>query len=84
MADEIFITIEQHWAHFLELDIPPEAPPEQAREMKRAFAAGAISGLQLAVVAMRDKPREDATASLKAHIAGITALVRSGKGSAKT
>lgn len=50
MADPMFTTIEQHWNHFLERDMPADAPPVQVKMMKQAFAAGAISGLQLAVV----------------------------------
>mgnify|MGYP001584061280 FL=1 len=49
MNGPIFTNINQHWAHFLERDIPSDAPDVQVSEMKRAFAAGAISGLQLAI-----------------------------------
>lgn len=48
--DEPFKNINEHWAHFLERDMPTNAPFEQVHEMKRAFAAGAISGVQLAIL----------------------------------
>lgn len=54
MDDPVFTTIQQHWNHFLERDMPPAAPPEQVFMMKQAFAAGAASGLHLAVAANRD------------------------------
>lgn len=74
MIDEpTFVTIAQHWAHFLERDIPPDAPVVQVIEMKRAFAAGAISGLQLAVLCDRSKTPTD---DLRAHIEGITSLLK--------
>lgn len=71
MPDEPFRTIAQHWAHFLERDMAPDAPPVQVMEMKRAFAAGAISGLQLAISTMKSQnPRAD----MDAHIEGIKTL----------
>jgi hypothetical protein len=70
---ELFHTIAQHWAHFLERDIPPNAPDVQVMEMKKAFAAGAISGLQLAVLcSLGDK--EQQIRDLRAHIEGIKTL----------
>lgn len=45
-----FKTIDEHWAHFLERDIPANAPDVQVMAMKRAFAAGAVSGIQLAML----------------------------------
>ena len=53
--EEWFKTIDQHWAHFLERDIPTSAPDVQVHEMKRAFAAGAISGLQLCILCDGDR-----------------------------
>ena len=44
-----FKTIKEHWNPFLERDIHRDAPPVQVMEMKRAFLAGAISGLHLSV-----------------------------------
>lgn len=71
MADDQFHTIAQHWAHFLERDIAPNSPAVQVMEMKRAFAAGAISGLQLAISTMKStNPRAD----IQAHIEGIKTL----------
>jgi hypothetical protein len=71
VAEERFTTIAQHWAHFLERDIPPNAPDVQVMAMKQAFAAGAISGLQLAVETMKSPtPRAD----IEAHIEGIKTL----------
>lgn len=55
MPDEKFTTIEQHWAHYLERDIPAHAEAFQVASMKRAFAAGAMSGLALTVDAMTSK-----------------------------
>lgn len=74
MAEEQFHTIAQHWAHFLERDIPPDAPDVQVIGMKRAFAAGAISGLQLAVLEMKGNLPEKSFANLLAHIEGIKTL----------
>jgi hypothetical protein len=76
MADQQFHTIAQHWANFLERDIPPTAPDIQVMMMKKAFAAGAISGLQLTVLAMKGQPAEKARADLQAHIEGIKNLVK--------
>jgi hypothetical protein len=70
---ELFHTIAQHWAHFLERDIPPNAPDVQVMEMKKAFAAGAISGLQLAVLCcLGDKKQQ--IRDIQAHIEGIKTL----------
>ncbi len=74
MAEVPFITIDQHWAHFLERDIPPNAPDIQVMAMKSAFAAGAISGLQLALLAVHGQPPEKARTDLEAHIEGIKNL----------
>jgi len=70
---ELFHTIAQHWAHFLERDIPPSAPDVQVMEMKKAFAAGAISGLQLAVLC-RLGNKEQQIRDIQAHIEGIKTL----------
>jgi hypothetical protein len=70
---ELFHTIAQHWAHFLERDIATDAPSVQVIEMKRAFAAGAISGMQLAVLCqLGDK--EQQKRDIQAHIEGIKTL----------
>lgn len=71
---DLFHTIAEHWAHFLERDIAPNAPAIQVMEMKRAFAAGAISGLQLAVLC-RLGNKEKQMLDLQAHIEGIKTLV---------
>ena len=78
--DKPFATIAEHWAHFLERDMAPEAPEVQVMEMKRAFAAGAISGLQLAVMAVKDCTAKQATVNLLAHIEGIKNLSPSSTG----
>ena len=75
MSDPMFTTIRQHWCHFLERDIAPDAPPVQVHEMKRAFAAGAISGLQLAVAACTDNDHRERTKQLMNHINKIKELV---------
>lgn len=75
--DEPFKTIAEHWAHFLERDIDPRSPDEQVSEMKRAFAAGAISGLQLAVLACRQSNAGNTKSDIAAHVEGIKTLVRS-------
>lgn len=49
--DAEFTSIKQHWIHFLERDIPRDAPPVQVNAMRKAFAAGAISGLHLRISA---------------------------------
>lgn len=46
-----FTNINQHWHHFLERDIPRDAPLVQVDAMRKAFAAGAISGLHLSITA---------------------------------
>ena len=58
MSNPTFKNIAEHWNHFLECDIPPNAPPVQVHAMKRAFAAGAISGLQLGMIALRDEEND--------------------------
>lgn len=68
--EEWFKTIAAHWAHYLAHDMPPDAPKEQVFAMKRAFAAGAISGLQLALLELQAKP----TPGIMAHIKGINEL----------
>lgn len=57
MAREI--TIEAEWTHFRMLDIAANAPPVQVREMKKAFYAGAMSGIKMVAVpeATRMSPR---------------------------
>ena len=77
MAETTVTTIEQHWNHFLERDMPPEAPPVQVQMMKQAFAAGAISGLQLAVVSYKGT---NPLSSVGKHIEDITALNRNAHG----
>lgn len=72
-AEPAFTTIEQHWNHFLERDMPPNAPDVQVFMMKQAFAAGAISGVALALrcfpeLSVIDKPKIDG------HVADIRAL----------
>ena len=74
MAEEMFKTIAQHWAHFLERDIPTEATVVQVMEMKRAFAAGAISGLALAVVVGRERDPAKCEALYAKHIEDIKDL----------
>lgn len=64
----MFKNIKEHWNHFLERDIAPEAPPIQVLEMKRAFLAGAASGIQLAYA---DRDNKDA---IRKHIDEIKAL----------
>ena len=44
-------TIADHWEHFNAVDIPADAPPIQRDAMQRAFMAGLVSGLQLAISA---------------------------------
>lgn len=47
----------------------------QVMEMKKAFAAGAISGLQLATnVAFTDKSPREKALDIQAHVAGIKTL----------
>lgn len=41
------MSIYDEWENFLLVDMPPEAPPEQVHEMRRAFMAGIASGLKL-------------------------------------
>lgn len=77
MSEPTFGTIAQHWAHYLERDIPPQAPAVQVMAMKRAFAAGAISGLQLALIVGREKNPKKCADDLAAHIEGIKTLDRS-------
>lgn len=43
------VTIEKNWTHFDGVDIAPNAPDVQRREMRRGFMAGAASALMLAV-----------------------------------
>lgn len=74
MPNDWFSTVRQHWNHFLERDIAPEAPSVQVSEMKRAFAAGAISGLQLCLKAHREKKGDAFKAEIEAHIEGISNL----------
>jgi hypothetical protein len=78
LNDDLFTTIDQHWAHFLERDIPPNAPDVQVIAMKKAFAAGAISGLQLAVLAGREIDQAKRKAALKDHVSDIVKLDRGG------
>lgn len=73
---EWFATIREHWNHFLERDIAPEAPPIQVSEMKRAFAAGAISGLQLCLKASSEKKGDELKADIRAHMEGIKTLAK--------
>lgn len=44
-----FTTLEANWANFNAVDVAPDAPDVQRREMRRAFMAGAASSLMLAV-----------------------------------
>ena len=67
---DVFKNIAQHWAHFLERDISPMAPLVQVSEMKKAFAAGAISGFQLALLTHGDKDK------LRRHFSDIKLLVK--------
>lgn len=46
-----FPTLEANWEHFEAVDIAPQAPQVQRDEMKRAFMAGASSGMLLTVIA---------------------------------
>jgi hypothetical protein len=69
-----FTTIAQHWQHYLERDVPGEASTVQAESMKHAFAAGAISGLHLALKAVNTPNRRQAQVDIDAHLAGIRAL----------
>ena len=71
---EWFQNIGQHWAHFLEVDIPVDAPNIQVIAMKKAFAAGAISGLQLACLAGRNTDEAAVMRDIQKHVAGIKAL----------
>lgn len=73
MPDDQFTTIQQHWNHFLERDMPPNAPPEQVFMMKQAFAAGAISGLHLTLQCFPDKTFIDRP-KIDGHVADISGL----------
>lgn len=72
--DQWFVTIDQHWAHFLECDIPTNAPDIQVASMKKAFAAGAISGLQLAIIAGCTGTIADKKAAIAKHAEAISRL----------
>ena len=74
MAEIMFKTIHEHWAHFLERDMPTDAPAEQVMAMKLAFAAGAISGLALAVVVGRERDPAKCEALYAKHIEDIKDL----------
>lgn len=73
MDEPVFTTIAQHWNHFLERDMPPNAPPEQVFMMKQAFAAGAISGVALTLQCFPEKSVIDRT-KIDGHIADIRSL----------
>jgi imidazolonepropionase-like amidohydrolase len=52
-------TLAANWDHFSKVDIAPDAPQIQREEMKRAFYAGASSGMLLVVVACDGKSDEE-------------------------
>lgn len=49
MAGPSYNTIAENWAHFMMVDMAPDAPDVQRHEMKRAFYAGAASIMLLVV-----------------------------------
>lgn len=51
MPEPKYNTIAENWAHFLMVDMSPDAPEVQRHEMKRAFYAGAASIMSLVVQA---------------------------------
>lgn len=72
-----FPTIEANWDHFEKVDIAPTAPQIQRDEMKRAFYAGASSGMLLTVIAHNGKTLQEAlqeVAKLNAELMAYAAL----------
>ncbi len=78
MDEPTYTTIAENWAHFLMVDMPPDAPEVQRSEMKRAFYAGAASIMLLLVRAvvsegLTQHQREAAISALRdelsAHVA---------------
>jgi len=67
MNGQPFTSLNQHWHHFLERDIPADAPTVQVDAMRKAFAAGAVSGLQLALLCKTNS-------QVQQHVDDIVAL----------
>ncbi len=72
--DEMFKTIREHWNHFAERDIPGNAPVVQFDAMRKAFAAGAVSGLALAAMASRESNTDARKSGMLRHLAEINEL----------
>jgi hypothetical protein len=67
-----FPTVGANWDHFELIDIDPAAQQVQRKEMKRAFLAGAASGLALAVAAYNSKDPQFEIAVLIAELREFT------------
>ena len=76
-------TIQSEWDLFAKMAIPPNAPEEQIKTMKRCFYVGAESFLRLQMAITDDSVSDDAGVNMYAglvqELSGLVDLVNVGR-----